>query len=238
VEPRLVEFAGLLRANGVRVSPIEIADAVEAAALVGVADRTALRSALAATMVKRSADLAVFDGLFDLFFSGLGRILEGMERGLVEALREEGLLEGDDLEMIAQTLARVAGELSPLARAALLGDAALLARVLRGAAVRIDFSFLGSAAQVAFYGRRLLAGAGGAAMREDLAGLERALRERGLDPSRLEIVAAKLREALAGVEEAARRYADLERRARTERRGDPLFRPGVAPLGQGELART
>lgn len=238
MEPRLVEFAGLLRANGVRVSPVEVADAVEAAALVGVADRGALRSALAATMVKRSADLAIFEGLFDLFFSGLGRILEGMERGLVEALREEGKLEGDELEMIAQTLARLAGELSPLARAALLGDAALLARVLRGAAVQIDFSFLASVAQVGFYGRRLLAAAGGAAMREDAAALERALRDAGLDPARLELVAAKLRDALAGVEEAARRYADLERRARTERRGDALFRPGAAPLAREEIVRT
>ena len=238
MDARLVEFAGLLRANGVRVSSSEVSDAVVAAAAVGVEERAALRSALATTLVKRSADLPVFEGLFELFFSGLGRILEGVERGLVQALREEGLLEGDDLEMIARTLSALAGGFSPLARAALLGDPGLLARVLRGAALQIDFSFLGSPGQTGFYGRRLLAAAGGAALQQDASALEDALRARGLDPARLELVAAKLREALWTVERAARDYADLERQARSARRGEAALRPGFAALGRDELART
>ena len=48
------------------------------------------------------------------------------------------------------------------------GDAALLARLLRGAALTIDFSALEAATQLGFYGRRLLAGAGGAGLAAEL----------------------------------------------------------------------
>jgi uncharacterized protein len=239
VESRLVEFAGLLRANGIRVSPTEVADATVAAALVGVADRAALHGTLRATLVKRAADVATFDGLFDLYFSGLGRVLEGVERGLLAELDEAKLLEGDELEMIARTLAELSAELSPLAKAALAGDRALLARLLRGAALQLDFAFLASSAQVAFYGRRILAAAGGGAMERDLEKLEAALRARGLDPAKLTLVAERLGAALRGVEEAARRFAEVEQRARTARRGvDAIAGRSFAALSRDEIART
>ena len=66
VDSRISEFAGLLRANGVRVSPAEVADAVQASALVGLDDRAGFRAALRATLVKRTRDVPAFDGLFDL----------------------------------------------------------------------------------------------------------------------------------------------------------------------------
>jgi uncharacterized protein len=239
VESRLVEFAGLLRANGIRVSPTEVADATSAAAMVGVEDRAALHGALRATLVKRAADVPTFDGLFELFFSGLGRVLEGLERGLLADLEEEQLLEGDELEMVIRTLAQLTGEMSPLARAALAGDRALLARLLRGAALQIDFAFLASSAQVAFYGRRIFAAAGGGAMERDLERLEEALRARGIDPAKLTLVATRLEEALRGVEEAARRFAELEQRARTARRGaDAISGRSFAALSREEIART
>jgi uncharacterized protein with von Willebrand factor type A (vWA) domain len=239
VEARLVEFADLLRANGLRVGSAEIADATAAAALVGVEDRPTFRAALRATLVKRARDVPVFEGLFELYFSGLGRLLDGLEGGLVEALREEGLLEGDDLEMIAMTVDRLAGEMSPLAQAALRGDRALLARLLRGAALQLDFSFLGSGGESGFHGRRLYAAAGGAALEDDAGTLERALRARGLDPSRLEIVARRLGAAVRAVEDAARRYAELERLARTQRsRADGTVRRSLAALTREEVART
>jgi uncharacterized protein len=239
VESRLVEFAGLLRANGIRVSPAEVADATTAAALVGVADRAALHGTLRATLVKRAADVPTFDGLFDLYFSGLARVLEGVERGLLAELEEAKLLEGDELEMIARTLAQLGAELSPLAKAALAGDRALLARILRGAALQLDFAFLASSAQVAFYGRRILAAAGGGAMERDLEKLEAELRARGLDPAKLTLVAERLGAALRGVEEAARRFAELEQRARTARRGaDAIAGRSFAALSRDERERT
>jgi uncharacterized protein with von Willebrand factor type A (vWA) domain len=239
VEARLVEFARLLRQGGVRTSPAEVADAVRAASLVGLAERPAFRAAAQATLVKRAADVPVFDRLFELFFSGLGRILEGLEDGLLAGLSASGLLEDDELEMVAAALARLLGQMSPLARAAFEGDAALVSRLLRGAALALDFSGLQSPAQVGFYGRRLLSGAGGTAMAADLAALEAALRERGLDAAALELVSERLARALRGVEEAARRYAELEQRARGERNRRDAFGAGsLSSLSREEIVRT
>ena len=239
VEARIVEFAQLLRQNGVRVSPAEAADAVRAAALAGVDDRRTFRAALRATLVKRGADAPAFDRLFELYFSGLARVIAALERSVLRDLEESGALEGDELTMAALTLARLSPRLSPLARAALTGDAALLARLLRGAALTIDFSALEAATQLGFYGRRLLAGAGGSGLAAEMDAFPRALAEGGLDPARVELVAERVRRALGTVEDAARRYADLERQARAERRREgSLLQRGFATLTRDEVVRT
>ncbi len=239
MEARIVEFARLLRQNGVRASPAEGADAVRAAALAGCADRDAFRAALRATLVKRGADVPTFDRLFELHFGRVGRLVAGLERSLLSDLAESGLLEGDELTMAAMTLRRLAGELSPITRAALDGDAAALLRLLRGAAVGIDFSGLEAQSQVGFYARRLLAGAGGAALGRELSALEQALREAGIDPARLERVSERLRQALGVVEDAARRYAALEREARAgARREGGLLQRGLSTLTREEMVRA
>ena len=231
---RVAEFAGLLRTNGVRVSPAEVADAVEAAALVGVSERGSFRAALRATLVKRSRDVPIFDGLFDLYFSALGRVLEGLERGVVGELEAQGLLEGDDAELVARTMEELLRGMSPLARAALGGDAALLARLLRGAALQVGSGAFASAGATGFQARRLLAAAGGAALEDDAAALERALRDRGLAPGALRLVTGSLEAALRKLEDAARRWAELEGQARTLR----LDQGGLAPVGREESARV
>ncbi|MEU6641696.1 VWA domain-containing protein [Saccharomonospora sp. NPDC046836] len=65
---RLVEFAGALREHGIPVGPGETVDAAAAVAALGLADRAQLREALAATVLRRSGQRAVFDALFDLYF--------------------------------------------------------------------------------------------------------------------------------------------------------------------------
>jgi uncharacterized protein len=237
MEARVVELAALLRSNGVRVGPAEVADAVAAAALVGVDDRAAFRAALRATLVKRAADAPIFDGVFDLYFSGLGRLLDGLDKGLVRELEEQGLLDGDDLEMIARTLDELLASMSPLARAALAGDPGRVTRLLRGAALQLDFA-ASSPALAGFRVRRLLAAAGGSALERDLAALEEELRRRGLSGARLQVVAERLEAALRDVEDTARRGAELEGRARSARSasGAPLARLSPEELARTELA--
>ena len=58
MEARIVEFAEVLRQNGVRVATSELLDASRAATLVDLSDREAFRAVLRTTMVKRSADRA------------------------------------------------------------------------------------------------------------------------------------------------------------------------------------
>lgn len=65
---RLVDLARALRRHGVTVGTSEVADAASAATALGLDDRERLRTGLAATMMRRSADRAVFDQLFDIHF--------------------------------------------------------------------------------------------------------------------------------------------------------------------------
>lgn len=62
-------FICLLKRGGVRISPAESIDAMIALVSVPLAERSAVKAALAATLVKDMHDLPVFDELFDLFFA-------------------------------------------------------------------------------------------------------------------------------------------------------------------------
>jgi uncharacterized protein with von Willebrand factor type A (vWA) domain len=238
VEARLVEFGRLLRQNGVRVSPAEVADAARAAALVGVGERDGFRAALRATLVKRAADVPLFDALFAVYFSALGRVLDGLDRGLLAELEGPGLLEGEDLRAAALALQEMLGTMSPLARAALTGERGGVARLFEDAAASVDFAALTTSSQVGFYGRRVMAAAGGAAAARDLAAFEEGLRARGLSLRALDLVSGRLRQVLDALEEAARRYAQLEQRTRAEARRRRLLAPaGFAALSREDLAR-
>ncbi|MBK9519710.1 MAG: VWA domain-containing protein [Anaeromyxobacter sp.] len=235
---RLVEFARLLRQNGVRVSTAEVGDAAAAAALIGLSERAGLKAALAATLVKRSADQPAFEVLFDLHFSGLGRVLAAAEGSLVEALREAGLLSGDELEMVIRRLAAAAAGMGPLGRAAVAGDRGQLLRLLRAAALQLDFALL-AGARGDFAVRRLTSAAGGDQLAEDEARARAALAGSGLDPGTLDALSGALREAFAGVEAAARAWAEWELLARSPpRAADALPGPGAPRPTQAELDRV
>ena len=97
----------------------------------------------------------------------------------------------------------------------------------------MDFAASASAGATGFQGRRLLAAAGGAALADDAAGLERALRARGVGAEALQLVTGSLEVALRTVEEVARRWAELEGRARTLRQGEGV----LAPVSREDAAR-
>lgn len=63
-------FVGELRSAGIPVSLTENVDAMDAVRYVPLDDRDALRTVMAATMVKRREHRAAFDVVFDAFFSG------------------------------------------------------------------------------------------------------------------------------------------------------------------------
>src|SRR5947209_15667581 len=86
MEDKLVEFANLLRQNGVRVSLAETLDAVRASDVTGLGERDLFRSALRTTMVKRASELPVFEELFDVYFTGLGEIIKGASKAVQDAL--------------------------------------------------------------------------------------------------------------------------------------------------------
>src|SRR5215470_19697631 len=136
MDAKIVEFCGLLRQNGLRVSVSETMDAMRALGVVGIDDRDTVRAALRATAVKRSVDVATFDRVFDLFFSGLGEVLKEITEATQQALELDPNAFQQMLEDLEKFLKEQGIELSELAQALLRADAARLEKLLREAAER------------------------------------------------------------------------------------------------------
>ena len=133
MQERIIEFANILRRNGVRVSLSENVDAFRAVGLLGLEDPALFRSALRSTLVKRTADLKPFDELFDFFFLGLGHSLSQADQRMMEQLGLTPPQFQDLLEQVRELLRKMDGRLSNLTRALLSGDNAELERLLREA---------------------------------------------------------------------------------------------------------
>ncbi|MPZ77016.1 MAG: VWA domain-containing protein [Deltaproteobacteria bacterium] len=134
MQDRIIEFANVLRRNGVRVSLSENVDAFRAVDLLGIENPSLFRAALRSTLVKRTVDLRPFEELFDFFFFGMGQSLNQADQQLMEQL---GLTPQEFqklLEQVETFLKQMEGELSDLTRALLRGDKGELERLLRQAA--------------------------------------------------------------------------------------------------------
>ncbi len=133
MEERIVEFATVLRRNGIRVSLSENMDAFRALGLVGVADHSLFRHTLRTTLIKRASDVKPFEELFDYFFLGIGQALDALDRRIMGEL---GLTPEQFQEMLEQTqrlVKQMEGELSELTRALLNNNRGELERQLREA---------------------------------------------------------------------------------------------------------
>ena len=214
MDASIVEFAEVLRQNGVRVSTAEVADAARAVSEVGLANKELFRAVLRTTLVKREQDVDVFRRAFDFFFSGAAKTFEALDRSLAQQIQEQGLLEGDNLTMLLYQMNLLFPEMSPLAQAALMGDRARLAQLFRAASLQLDLSQMRSTMQTGFFSRRLLVAAGIDQARSQLKGFEDELARRGLSPEGVEIVSRQVAEALRKVEDAARREVKRQADAR------------------------
>ncbi|HXV80168.1 MAG TPA: VWA domain-containing protein [Candidatus Binatia bacterium] len=134
MEERIVDFANVLRRNGVRVSLSENMDAFRALGLIGIEDLQLFRNALRSTLVKRASDLKPFEELFDFFFLGIGEALDALDRRIMEELGLTPERFQQMLEQIEMLLNEMEGDLSELTRALLTGNRGELERLLREAA--------------------------------------------------------------------------------------------------------
>jgi uncharacterized protein len=134
MEDRIVEFANVLRRNGVRVSLSENMDAFRALGLVGIREPSLFRNALRTTLVKRAADINPFEELFDFFFFGIGQAIDALDRRIMEELGLTPEQFQEMLEQIQRLLKEMEGDLSDLTRALLTGNQGELERLLREAA--------------------------------------------------------------------------------------------------------
>jgi uncharacterized protein with von Willebrand factor type A (vWA) domain len=237
VDERLVEFGRLLRQNGLRVSPGELAAAAHALELVPLDEKPTVRAALRATLVKRQADAPVFDRLFELQFGAIGRLLEGLEETLARGLSTDDLTM-DELMAVAKALQGDEAGAS-VVQALAGGDLGALAKLMRAAALKLDFTALRTPLQTGFYGRRVASAAGLPQLSKELRALEDKLRASGIDPSTVERVSERLGAAVEALEETARRVAEQELEARTgdAKGGDAARQKQLSSLTPDELAR-
>ena len=134
MEDQIIEFANVLRRNGVGVSLSENIDAFRALQVVGLVDPLLFRNALRTTLVKRSVDLQPFEELFDFFFLGIGQAIDAADRRIMEELALTPEQFQQLLEQVERLLKETEEDLSPLTRALLTGDRGELERLLREAA--------------------------------------------------------------------------------------------------------
>ncbi|HEY7168598.1 MAG TPA: VWA domain-containing protein [Candidatus Binatia bacterium] len=133
MEERIIEFANVLRRNGVRLSLSENMDAFRALQLVGIRDPLLFRNALRTTLIKRVVDITSFEELFDFFFFGIGHAIDALDRRIMEELELTPEQFQEMLEQIQRFLKQMEGELSELSKALLTGDRGELERLLREA---------------------------------------------------------------------------------------------------------
>jgi uncharacterized protein with von Willebrand factor type A (vWA) domain len=133
MEDRLIEFASVLRRNGIRVSVSENMDTFRALELVGIADPVLFRHTLRTTLVKRAGDVKPFEELFDYFFLGIGQALDAIDRRIMDELGLSPEQFQEMLEQIQRLLKEMEGDLSALTRALLNNNRAELERQLREA---------------------------------------------------------------------------------------------------------
>jgi uncharacterized protein with von Willebrand factor type A (vWA) domain len=136
MEERIIEFAGVLRRNGIRVSLSENMDAFRALQLIGIGDPLLFRNALRTTLVKRAGDLKPFDELFDFYFLGIGQALDAVDRRIMEELGLTPEQFQEMLEQIQRLLKEIEGDLSELTKALLSHNRGELERLLKDALER------------------------------------------------------------------------------------------------------
>ena len=181
MERHILEFATLLRRNGLRVSPAETLDTFTALGTVGLGDRGVFKAALRACMVKRAVDIAVFDELFDSYFGGAGEAVGAVTDAAAERLE----LSPADLQRIVERLrelleAMEAGT-TDLTRALLTMDNGRLEEALRRAAEASGLDEIQRPFQQGQFGYGMAATLGVGTVEQDLAAIRAHLDQLGLD---------------------------------------------------------
>ena len=189
MQEKLVEFANLLRENGVRVSLAETLDAFGAADVTGLGEKDSFRSALRATMIKRATELPVFEELFDIYFSGLGEIIKQASQAVQHALSMSDQEFQKFLEEVEEMLKKEGKKLSELAKQLLQNNSGQMEKKIREAARAVKLNNIERTIEENYFARALA-------------------RELGLDKIEAEI--KQLRDELEKMDISAKMKAQME----------------------------
>lgn len=238
---RIIEFSELLRRNGVRVSLPENMDAARALELVGVGDQAEFKSALRASLVKRSGDTKTFDELFDVYFLGLGGVARELDEKLMRQLGLTPEQFQEMLDRIEKFLDSLDGEISAFTRALLSGDMGEVERLLRAGAEAAQGENAEALRALRFaqgIGERI----GLDMIRNEIDNLKVLLGRAGADPETIEKMTEyaeqRFRHLLQLVRELAQREMQKKDPVRSERvRGEFLAQKSFAYYTEDDIRR-
>ncbi len=183
MDAKIIEFAALLRQNGLRVSMAENMDGFHALGLIGLGDRTTFKDALRATFVKRAVDAPVYDELFDLYFSGLGEVIRSSASSLMGAMQLDDAAFQRLLDALSELLADLDIDLSELAQHLLSNNTGQLERMLREAAAAAQVGNIQRSFQEGRYSHSMAQALGLGALTAELDWLKEQLGEADIDPA-------------------------------------------------------
>jgi uncharacterized protein with von Willebrand factor type A (vWA) domain len=155
-------------------------------------------------------DVAAFDELFDLYFSGLGRFIERTANALMGAMQ----LSPADFQALMDRLAEVLAEqqidLSELARALLSNDTGQLQRLLQDAATRANVGAIQRPLQEGRYSHTVAQQLGLGALADELQRLREQLGRAGLDAELAQALQQFIERRLQDLHDMIKRAVRLE----------------------------
>jgi hypothetical protein len=216
MQQRIIEFTNLLRKSGIRVSVAEGIDAFMALDELGIDDRGVFRDALRASMVKRGDEIATFDELFDLYWSGFYDNLRDSFGNLGDQMGEMGIDLDSLLAQMAEMMEGMDGnvDLGELAKALLTQDLAMLENMIRAAADQAGTDRIENMLQVGFFSRRTneqldLDSAGG-----QLEELAAKLAEMGMGSDEIEGIRQMIQKLLENMRRSVKNFVERELQTR------------------------
>jgi len=181
MDDKIIEFTGLLRQNGLRVSMAENIDGFHALTLLGFGDRTVFKDALRATLVKRAVDASAYDELFDLYFTGLGEIIKNSASSLMGQMQLDEAEFQRLLDSLARILEQLDVNLSELAQFLLSNNTGQLEKMLREASGQAQLQNIQRSFQEGRYSHAMAQTLGLGALTEELEALKQRLDEADID---------------------------------------------------------
>ncbi|HEX5066567.1 MAG TPA: VWA domain-containing protein [Myxococcota bacterium] len=212
MEKKILEFANILRKSGIRVSTAEAIDSFVALEELSLEDREIFKDALRTTMVKRGEEIATYDHLFDLFWSGF---YDNLRESFGQATG--GMPEGMDIEDLLRAIAQMlqsgaaeSGDISELARALLTADLSQLENLIRMAAEQAGTQRIENFLQVGFFSRRTLEQMGMEGAADQLRQLADRLEQAGMSPEQIQALRNLIDRLLEAVRRSVRAYTERE----------------------------
>ncbi|HKN00208.1 MAG TPA: VWA domain-containing protein [Candidatus Binataceae bacterium] len=242
MEEKLVEFANLLRENGVRVSLAETLDAFCASELTGLGEREAFRAALRSTMIKRASELPVFEELFDVYFSGLGEIIKQASQAVQDALSMSDQEFQKFLDQIEEMLKKEGKKLSELAKQLLQNNSGAIEKKLREAARAAKLKGIERTIEENYFARALARELGLDKIEGEIKELREQLEKMDLGQAMKARMEEYLERRLKALEDIIRRYVRMERekrdiRQREDQRMNQIAEKSFYYLSEEELRK-